>query len=191
MHCGVREREVIGDRVKAAQCLDYLTSRSHPASVTPIVRETQAPLTNQVIATNDALTNTASVLTTRAILDLLSERGVKRARIAEALGLPAPRITELYKGDRRLYHDEAVRLVSEFDLEAQRDPLTEPMSRLMAIYAMQQLGVATAPENRQALELAQDFREFARFAANPEYSGNPSALEAFLHGRASTVGKAA
>lgn len=191
MHCGVRKGEVVSDHVKATKGLDYLTSRSHATRVTPFVSFLQAPMTKRGVETNAALTNTADVLTTRAILDLLSERGVKRARIAEALGLPASRITELYKGDRRLYHDEAVKLVSEFNLDDRRDPLAEPTARLLAIYAIQQLGQSPDPESPQVLELAQDFRAFARFAANPEYAANQPALEAFLHGRASSVGKAA
>lgn len=191
MHCGVREAEPFSDCVKAAKGLDYLTSGSHMTRVTPFVSFWQDPMPKHGIETNGALTNTADVLTTRAILDLLSERGIKRARIAEALDLPASRITEMYKGDRRLYHDEAVKLVSEFNLDDRREPLAEPTARLLAIYAIQQLGQTPDPESPQVLELAQDFRAFARFAANPEYAANQPALEAFLHGRASSVGKAA
>lgn len=191
MNCGVWNSQGSGHRTGATKGIDYLASGLHTRVVTPIVSFMQAPMTKRGVETNAALTNTADVLTTRAILDLLSERGVKRARIAEALGLPASRITELYKGERRLYHDEAVKLVEEFNLDDRRDPLAEPTARLLVIYAIQQLGQRPDPESPQVLELAQDFRAFARFAANPEFAANQPALEAFLHGRASSVGKAA
>lgn len=125
------------------------------------------------------------VLSTRQILAQLEAAGVKRARIAEALDLPPPRVTEMYKGERRLYHDEAVKLCEAFNLDERPEPLTVPVAKMLVLHAMNQLGHRLDPNSDRVLDLAQDFRAFAEFAADPSAEVSESALDAFLRGRLS------
>lgn len=141
-------------------------------------------MTNYVMDRALTVTKSGCVLSTQDILQRLSQRNVKRARIAEAIGLPAPRITEMYKGDRRLYHDEAVKLVEAFGLD-DRPALSEPVARLLVLHTLNQLALPVDPESEQVQELALDFRAFSEFAASPGARENLAALDAFLRGRAS------
>lgn len=185
MDGGVGQLKGVGDWIASAQRLDDLARGKHDDDVTANVTNAQALMTNTVIARTKNVRRVSAVLTTDNILAELAARKVKRARIAEALGLPAPRITELYKGERRLYHDEAVRLVEAFNLEQPIDPLPAPVARLLVLHTMNQLGHELDPDSDAVQELALDFQAFAGFAASQAVSRNMLALEAFLRGRQS------
>lgn len=150
-----------------------------------IRKEKSTGLPNCDIATFGALGHNARVMDTRSILAELARRGVKKARIAETLGVQASRVTELYKGERRLDHDEAVKLVETFDLERAVPPLTEPIARLLVLHVANELRVPIDPEAPQVQELALDFRAFSEYAAHPARMAEIARLEAFLEGRAS------
>ena len=52
------------------------------------------------------------------LLRAIEQRAGSRANMARALGLAAPRITEMFKGERDLSYDEAATLIEAFGIDA-------------------------------------------------------------------------
>lgn len=59
---------------------------------------------------------TSGVFTKLELLQRAELKAKTRAKIGEALGLPASRISEMFKGTRDLSYDEARKLIDRFDL---------------------------------------------------------------------------
>lgn len=117
------------------------------------------------------------------LLKLLKDRGVTQAAIGRCLGLPSPRISEMYKGERRLQLDEAKKLVESFGVdEAAISPLSEPVARALAIYAAETLGLQASPEDERVEELAQELRAFSEFAVDPRVRDSVESIQGFLRG---------
>lgn len=117
------------------------------------------------------------------LLGILEAKGVKRADIARVLDLPSPRITEMYKGERRLQLDEAKKLVERFEIEeAALSPLSVPIARLLVLYAAESLGVDVSPDDERVEGLAQEFRAFSEFAADPQARESQEQVQAFFRG---------
>lgn len=124
----------------------------------------------------------APMLSADELLTLLRERGVKNAQIERVLKLPSSRVSELFKGERQLKLHEYKKLVEEFKVEETAPPLSEPIARLMVLYAAERLGTEMLPEDPQVGELAQEFAALSRFAADPDVRPSLDAFQAFLHG---------
>lgn len=124
----------------------------------------------------------APMLSANELLTTLRKRGVKNAEIGRILDLPSSRVTEMFKGIRRLQLDEAKKLIEEFDIEEFSPPLSEPIARLLVVHAAERLGTRVRPDDPQVGELAQDFEAFSRFAANPKVRPSLDAFQAFLEG---------
>lgn len=124
---------------------------------------------------------------TKGLLDTLERKGVTRADIARALGLPSPRITEMYSGKRRVMLDEAKRLVDTFNLEQsdQVEPISEGVARLLARHVATRLGKPLPGDDPLLQELAEDLRAFANFAQHQRPAPTPDAAAGFLAGRQS------
>lgn len=122
------------------------------------------------------------MLGTTELLQILKERGVSQAKIAKALGVAPPRISEMYKGDRRLLLDEAKKLVEAFGIDDRGDisPVSEPVARLLALHAARKLSVRLAPDDPLVADLARDLRVFSEFAADPQVRGNEDAVAGFF-----------
>lgn len=124
----------------------------------------------------------APMLSADELLTLLRKRGVKNAQIERALKLPSSRVSELFKGERQLKLHEYKKLVEEFGLEELSPSLSEPIARLMVLYAAERLGAEMRPEDPQVEELAQEFAALSRFAADPDVRPSLDAFQAFLQG---------
>lgn len=119
------------------------------------------------------------------LLKLLEDRGVSRADIGRALKLPSSRISEMYKGRRRLHLDEAKKLVETFRIEESApgsEPLSVPIARLLVLYAAERLETPLSPDDRRVEELAQEFRAFSEFATDPRARTSQEAVAAFFRG---------
>lgn len=120
------------------------------------------------------------MLSPKEILDAVARLDTKTG-IAKSLNLPAPRITELYKGDRKLSAEEAKKLYDRYNLEKPVNINVE-MCALLVKHAANQFGID--PSGEALLEVAQDFRAFLKFASNPHVE--ESLAEGFLAGITST-----
>lgn len=114
------------------------------------------------------------------ILDMLKDR--PRSELARVLKLPAPRVTELYKGERRLKLDEAQALVSHYRLQ-EVGGLSEPVARLAVHHVADSLGAALPADDPRLEEIALDLQELSAFAARPEVRQEVAQLSGFLAGR--------
>jgi hypothetical protein len=127
------------------------------------------------------LQHSRAMFSASELLSLLRGKGVTNATIARVLELPSSRVAELYNGKRRLQLDEAKRLVEEFQLsETPLNPLSEPVARLLAIWAVRKLGAAIDPADARVEDLAQDLRVFSEFVTDPQVRENPDAVQGFF-----------
>lgn len=82
---------------------------------------------------------TAGVITKIELLKRAELKAKTRAKIGEALGLPASRISEMFKGTRDLSYDEARKLIDRFDLMDQ-EPSGELSTDSLAMVPQLELG---------------------------------------------------
>jgi plasmid maintenance system antidote protein VapI len=119
---------------------------------------------------------------TDELLARLKEKGVKNIEIARALDLPDSRVPEIYRKDRALKLDEAVKLVRAFRLEQDQAivPLQPQVLRLLVRYMAMQLGASLAEDDPRMEELTADIRAFSAFVADPKIRRSIEAAEGFF-----------
>jgi plasmid maintenance system antidote protein VapI len=144
----------------------------------------QAAFAECVIYVAKRVVHPPAMLTTEELLKRLDARGVANKQIADAIGVSPSRVTEMYKGERAIKLDEAVKLVAAFDLESEpglekESPLPVPIARLVVRYVASALGVEVQ-DQRHILELAEDIRAFAEFVSDPKVRQSLVAAEAFF-----------
>lgn len=97
-------------------------------------KEMQAPnVTNAVIAASAITGECGRMLEKGEFLRLVEERAKSRAEIARVMRVAAPRVTELYKGDRDLGYDEAVRLSRHYKIDDDSGVSVEKLRPVLAI----------------------------------------------------------
>ncbi len=116
------------------------------------------------------------MLSAKEILDKAFERDTK-GNIAKVLDLPPPRVTELYKGGRKLTADEAKKLIDHYKL-IEPATVNESVCRLLVLHCASQLG-CEAPDEAVGV-LAKDLQAFLQFASSPDMK--ESLAEGFLAG---------
>lgn len=160
----------------SAQRVNDLGSSDHASLFTLTGNVSTAKFADNVIALPRRMPHQPGMITTREILEALEDRGVSKTAIAQALGVANARVTELYKGDRKLSHDEAVTLAEMFDLVEDRGgpPLTLPLAKLLVLLAAHRVGAEVDPEEPVVEELAQ---EFVALASAQDVPGVREAME--------------
>lgn len=137
-----------------------------------------------VIYAERLFAQTASVLTTKELLERLDARGIRNNKIAEVLGVHPSRVTEMYKGERVVKLDEAAKLVAEFDLESPQgqrvSPLPAPVARLIVQHIALQLGYPLRDDSPQLTDLCEDLRAFFEFVTDPKVRGSIDLAMAFF-----------
>ena len=116
------------------------------------------------------------MLSAKEILDLALEQDGK-TNIGKVLGIPPPRVTELYKGERKLTADEAKKLIDRYNLLEPYTP-NETVCRLLVLHCARQL--SCEPPEASVAAIAKDLQAFLKFAANPDVK--ESLAEGFLAG---------
>lgn len=141
-------------------------------------------ISHSVVADDYFRVHSGRVITREQLLQrlnaLVDGKKIKNVDIAKALDLPDSRIPALLRGERRIYFDEATRLVEAFGLEPALPERLLPASVL-------RLGVRhvalklDAPLNEPVLEdLAEDLRAFFEFASGPTGRPTVEAAEVFF-----------
>lgn len=74
-------------------------------------------VTNAVIAANMFSRDCVPMLEKHEFLRIVEERAKNRAEIARTMKVAPPRVTELYKDERDLSYDEAVRLSRKYKID--------------------------------------------------------------------------
>jgi len=123
------------------------------------------------------------MLSSEELLALMERRKIRRADIARALNVDPARVTEMYKGERRIRLDEAARLVEAFGLDATEttlSPLSVPIARLLVLYASRRIGRPLAPDDPLVEDLALDFQAFSEFALDSEVRDSAEAIQGFF-----------
>lgn len=147
---------------------------------TPTVAPLQEQNTQSVVAPDLFPVHAGRVITRDQLLERLNAkvRGgeVRNVDIAHALGLPSSRIPALLRGDRRIYLDEATRLIEAFALEPGQAPIPHQLLRLLARHLAARVDI---PES-EIEELAKDLRAFFAFASNPEVRKTVELAEGFF-----------
>jgi len=115
------------------------------------------------------------------LLRAIERRAGSRANMARALGLAAPRITEMFKGERDLSYDEAAALIDAFGVEeplpaaegsAVNDALLKPVLAAVLRYAPR------AETDALADTLAQAVLELIAFVqSDPAMLAKPGMIE--------------
>lgn len=116
------------------------------------------------------------------LLRAIEQRAGSRANMARALGLAAPRITEMFKGERDLSYDEAVALIDAFGIDdapqpaatgdAVSDALLKPVLAAVLRYAPR------AETDALAETLAQAVLELIAFVqSDPAMLARPGMIE--------------
>jgi hypothetical protein len=98
--------------------------------------------------------------------------------------LSPARITELYKGDRKLQLEEAKALVEHFHLEGPGLTLTQsslPVAKMAVLHIARGVGIAQ-PDDDKVEDLARDLLAFASCALDPQWKGQMDALAQMLQG---------
>lgn len=104
------------------------------------------------------------------------------AEIARILKVAPPRISEMFRGDRKVQLDEAWRLVQHFGLDREpANPVTTPIAKLMVLHVARGVGVYSA-DDHQVEELAKDLAAFATCALDPQWRGQMESLAQILQG---------
>lgn len=148
------------------------------------VANRQGGAINSVVARFAGEGQALGVLNRTELLALLNEKveakKIKNADIARVLGLPSSRIPGLLRGERRIYFDEAVKLVEAFELEPAQLGAFLPHSvyRLVAAHVAECVGAE--PGDELLDELAADLGAFSRFAADPQVRESIEQTETFL-----------
>lgn len=151
---------------------------------TPSVGADAIAISDFVVADCLSAVHSGGVLTRDQLLERLNakvdRKEIRNVDIARALGLPDSRIPALLRGERRIFFDEATRLVQAFELE--QDPAAEPLRasilRLAVLHIARRLGLKV--EEPALQELAEDLRAFSVFAANPKVRQSVEAAEGFF-----------
>jgi hypothetical protein len=128
------------------------------------------------------------MLNTAEILKALKERGVKQKEIAAVLCVTQPRVSALYKTDRKLTVEEAIKLVDRFNLDDEPPsiPLNEQFLELAALAAARRLGLENVDYEDPRLKVAaQDILALVLADQDPRFGGSLEALRGFLLGRLS------
>jgi len=146
-----------------------------------------SPIPTTVVESNAKLLHAVRMFDTETLLEMLKARGIKNADIARAVGLPSPRITEMFNRTRKINLDEAKRIVEAFRLDEpeQSDPLSEGVARLLALHVANRVGRPLLPEDGTVQELAEDLQAFARFAWHRRTHLTAEATQGFFAGRTS------
>ena len=115
------------------------------------------------------------------LLRAIERRAGSRANMARALGLAAPRITEMFKGERDLSYDEAATLIEAFGIDAPQpaaaadavsDALLKPVFAAVLRYAPR------AETDALAETLAQAVLELIAFVqSDPAMLARPGMIE--------------
>ena len=140
-----------------------------------------SPIPHFGIETLPALAHCALMWTSERLLAALRDAGVKNVEIARALGLAESRVSEMFKGDRRIQLDEAAKLIAEFELGDAPEaitPLTTPIARLIALHVAKTTGAEIAPALLD--DLAADLRAFSAFAADRQVRDSTQAVDGFF-----------
>lgn len=139
---------------------------------------------NSVVARFASVPHPNYVLNRDELLARLNQKveakEIRNADIARATGLPSSRIPGLLRGDRRIYFDEAVKLVAAFELEPVLPVslLPHAIYRLVASHVAECVGAE--PDDEMLEELAADLGAFSRFVADPQVRESIDAAETFL-----------
>lgn len=124
---------------------------------------------------------TSTMLGTQELLALIRPLA-SNVEIARILNLPPPRISELFRGIRKLQLEEAKCLVEHFKLEeAQANQPSLPIAKLAVLHVAHGLGVADPPI-RDVEELARDLIAFSACAFDPQWKDQIDALAQILQG---------
>ena len=106
------------------------------------------------------------------------------AELARLLKLSPARITELYKGDRKLQLEEAKTLVEHFNLEGPGLAISQtslPVAKMAVLHIAHGVGIAD-PDDDAVEDLARDLLAFASCALDPQWKGQIDALAQMLQG---------
>jgi hypothetical protein len=118
---------------------------------------------------------------TREILDLVRPLATN-AELAKILNLPPPRITDLYKGARKLQLEEAKLLIETFNLGAERTQrIVLPAAQLAVMHVAHGLGI-NDPSPAVVEELSKDLLALYACALDPQWAGEIGALAQMLQG---------
>lgn len=144
----------------------------------------QGPIPPFVIYPPERIPQARAMLTTQELLARLRDKRVKNADIARALNVTPSRVTEMYDGRRALKLDEAVRLVTAFELEQAPSPagslLPAPIARLAVEHIARELRAPLQRNQRKLDDLAEDLRAFAEFVTDPKVRESIDLATAFF-----------
>ena len=181
MHHGRGEAEGVRDCGRAVQSVDDFTSGSHNPDIALSGSLLQARIMPLGIEIARGVPQKACMLSNAELLERLSQAGVKKKAIAEALGINASRITEMYDGGRPLKLDEARVLVEKFGLDTpEAAALTLPIARLLALHVARKVKADFDPRSPLVEELALDLVAFSRFALDPRHRESVDAVGGFF-----------
>lgn len=143
------------------------------ATIAESASECQEPLATFFSAASNGLRQTRRVLGSKEILAELERRGVPKEDIAEAIGVHPSQVSRLYveKGKpRQLKHDEAVKLVEEFELEETPEglPLHPAMLRFVVHHVAAKFGLPLEPDDPRVRDVTADLAAFAVFVRDPD-----------------------
>lgn len=156
------------------------------ADPTPSVAFASSHLSNSVVELRVRGSHSYGVLNRDELLARLNAKveakEIRNVDIAKALGLPDSRIPALLRGERRIFYDEAVKLVEKFELE--QAPLAQPLPpavlRLVARHISSALDLSLEPDEPAMQELLADLQAFSRFVADPQVRASIESAEAFF-----------
>jgi hypothetical protein len=139
----------------------------------------------QTVVDKVALTvQPSEVLNREQLLARLREKvatgEVRNVDIARALDLPDSRIPALLRGERRLFYDEAVRLVEAFALQPVLPPVPDAVWRLVGRHIASRLGLPVEVDDPQMVELLADLQAFSRFVSDPQVRESIEAAQTFF-----------
>lgn len=153
-----------------------------PHIPTPSVGTVQQEITHSIVAQDLFRVHSTCVITREQLLARLNELvkagEIRNVDIARVLELPDSRIPALLRGERRIYFDEATRLVSSFGLERGRKRLESSVMRLAVRHVSSAL--KAEPDEARVADLAEDLRAFFEYVADPKVQDNLTAVEAFF-----------
>lgn len=142
----------------------------------------QQAITHSIVADDLFRVHSSGVITREQLLARLNAKvkagELKNVDIAKALDLPDSRIPALLRGERRIYFDEATRLVEAFELEQGRTRLASSVMRLAVRHVAGALKADS--DEAQVANLAEDLRAFFEYVADPKVQDNLTAVEAFF-----------
>jgi DNA-binding Xre family transcriptional regulator len=159
---------------------------SHAEQFAETATASQDVIADYALENNSAAAHNRHMLSSEQLIELLSARNIPKNEIAKTLGRDNSAVSRMFGNARSVKLDEAKALVERFDLQAPDSPplspLSLPVARLLILYAADRLGLSLDPADPRVEELAQDFRAFSRFAADPQVRENADAAAGFLQG---------